>query len=582
MESISAGSINERGFINSLDRQGFTLVKSGCELIANLIDAFATTGIFTNKYGKTIELADDGIGMDLQGLKNMVDIFRENHANDKSMGVSGMGGSAASFRLSKYNNTKPRPIVIFTKHEKDKYLKALVPWDKIFTEGKFSGQVQIIQMDSNEIDTFVSFRKKHGLNLTGTTFEFPYSEEFNELLDEQFTKVQNPNNLKDSWGVVFGKTKTSILYYKSEHAEPIELHKYNYFGTSDYNFYNGKFETAIYHFIDNQKSRFVAEDPDFPGKFLEIVKAGNGLTTEPKHVKIDPRILQNADIINLTCGMTIDPRIFDEENPKELTASYIVNNYDSEFMTNESDNHQFCAQVSIYRNNQRITGFILDGFALGSARANGESLAKIIYHRAILEYGVVSTQNNILDFIHGIQQNKNQNQNDFPKNYERLVKYLKNWHFKEIKDYFNSLLNPVSESESDSESDSNSNIYSDLDSPKEKIINSNKTLPDYFKEQQPSTSNFIEKEKEEEQQPTTSTVIEKEKEEEQQQQNMENTSYLVNNLQILDVVTEEKNQVNESKEWLEKAAELIQYILATPTYSKTNGKEIYLQIHNLI
>ncbi len=48
MTTISAGSINERGFINSLDRQGFTYKKSGCELLANLIDAYATCGIFTN------------------------------------------------------------------------------------------------------------------------------------------------------------------------------------------------------------------------------------------------------------------------------------------------------------------------------------------------------------------------------------------------------------------------------------------------------------------------------------------------------------------------------------------------------
>jgi len=44
--SDEIGSIDERGFINSLNRQGFTPSKSGCELLANLIDAGATKGIF--------------------------------------------------------------------------------------------------------------------------------------------------------------------------------------------------------------------------------------------------------------------------------------------------------------------------------------------------------------------------------------------------------------------------------------------------------------------------------------------------------------------------------------------------------
>ena len=50
MATIRAGSINEKGFINSLDRQGFTFIKSLCELIANLIDAFANVGLFMNNF----------------------------------------------------------------------------------------------------------------------------------------------------------------------------------------------------------------------------------------------------------------------------------------------------------------------------------------------------------------------------------------------------------------------------------------------------------------------------------------------------------------------------------------------------
>lgn len=191
MNTISAGSINERGFINSLDRQGFTYKKSGCELLANLIDAYATCGIFTNNYPNNISLMDDGKGMTERELINMVDIFRENHTEDKSMGVSGMGGSAACFQLSKADGSNPTPVHVYTKSVNDKFLKAIIPWDKIFSEGKFTGQVQISEMNSEETSKFISDRTLYGLVSTGTTIIFNYSEAFYQLLNEQFTKKQS-------------------------------------------------------------------------------------------------------------------------------------------------------------------------------------------------------------------------------------------------------------------------------------------------------------------------------------------------------------------------------------------------------
>jgi hypothetical protein len=178
MSIISAGSINERGFVNSLDRQGFIPVKSGSELIANLSDAFATTGIFICNYPNTITLCDDGCGMTFEKIKHMVDIFRENHSEHKSMGVSGMGGSAASFQLSKNNNKLPTKVIVHTKHNDDKYLKAIIPWDEIFEQGIFTGKVQINEMSLDEINNFQTERKKYGLKNIGTSIIFNYSELF--------------------------------------------------------------------------------------------------------------------------------------------------------------------------------------------------------------------------------------------------------------------------------------------------------------------------------------------------------------------------------------------------------------------
>ena len=440
----TAGGIDERGFINSLNRQGFTPVKSGSEIIANLIDACASTGIFEVHYPDYIKLVDDGNGMTKEGLKNMCNIFKENHSSQKSMGVSGMGGSAAAFQLSKYNNSSnPRPVTYFTKHLNDKYLKVYVPWDKIFHEGKYSNQSQISKMTEDEIELFDADRLMHQLNSTGTTIMFPYSEEFNNLLKEQFKPKKEGNNLKEAWSAVFGKTNTNIKYIKYQKNNIIEtfiLNKYDYFKGSDYDFYCGKFCTEIYHFIDDGRSRFVCKDPTDNNKYLEVVKSGPGFSESPTQININNSFIKNANIITFTSGMRIDDKIFNVSNPQEINACYIVNNYDNDFMFTKADNQKFCSEIPVYRNNQRIAGYTLDGYSLSSARANGESMAKIVYHRASLEYSPYSTQNNQIDLIHGTQQNKNQNQNDPPKNYIRLVKNLKDWHFKQINNYFKEII----------------------------------------------------------------------------------------------------------------------------------------------
>jgi hypothetical protein len=173
---------------------------------------------------------------------------------------------------------------------------------------------------------------------------------------------------------------------------------------------------------------------------LETVRETKGWSKKPKPVRVHPMLLENADIITFTSGMRIDNAIFDVNQPREIDAKYRVNTYDIQYMNDSGDTQQFCGEIAVYRNNQRITGFVPEGYSLSSARGNGDSLARIIYHRASLEYKVFSKQNNQMDIIHGIQQNKNQNQNDFPKNYSRLVKYLKDWHYEQIRTYMNGLI----------------------------------------------------------------------------------------------------------------------------------------------
>ena len=119
------GSINEAGFIQGMKRKGFNFNRAISELIQNSIDA-CSLNILIVKDKKTIKLIDDGKGMSYDSLTNMWDVYRENHSEQESGGVSGLGSKPSTYIASK--QTK---VVVYTKSLNDKYYKAVVPWDII-------------------------------------------------------------------------------------------------------------------------------------------------------------------------------------------------------------------------------------------------------------------------------------------------------------------------------------------------------------------------------------------------------------------------------------------------------------------
>jgi hypothetical protein len=173
---ITAGSRNEEGFINGLNRQGFTPTKCGMEKIANCLDAYADNISFkiTSQY---IFLTDDGIGMTPEKLSNMFDANRENHSGDKSMGVSGIGGIISNYQLSKSDDGIPREVTVFTKNKNGLYIKAIIPWDFINNNKKYDQTIRIKIMDETEINQF-TVERQNDSNITGTTIRFSYSKIF--------------------------------------------------------------------------------------------------------------------------------------------------------------------------------------------------------------------------------------------------------------------------------------------------------------------------------------------------------------------------------------------------------------------
>ena len=144
-QQMNIGSFNEAGLIHDLDKRGFSLFNCISEIIANSIEnkvnAKTIKFIITTQF---IYFTDDGIGMNLENITHMWDIFRANNSNNKSLGISGLGAKAATKILSR-NNT----IYYYTKHNSE-WKKITVPWNTIVSTQQYTGQVSVDNLSSED------------------------------------------------------------------------------------------------------------------------------------------------------------------------------------------------------------------------------------------------------------------------------------------------------------------------------------------------------------------------------------------------------------------------------------------------
>ena len=71
---------------------------------------------------------------------------------------------------------------------------------------------------------------------------------------------------------------------------------------------------------------------------------------------------------------------------------------------------------------------------------NGDAMLKSFHHRTEIRYTTFSNQDNRMDKTIGIQENKNQNQNNLPIPLERLITYLKSKDIGRLEKYFNDVI----------------------------------------------------------------------------------------------------------------------------------------------
>jgi len=440
------GDIDEPGFVRGLFRKGFTPEKCLSELLQNTFDAGAVDCKFMITTS-TISIIDDGVGMNEYKLGKMFSMFHENHKDDYSMGVSGVGAKPATAILSSSDGTiiNTSSVIIYTHTENEKYFKATVPWNEITEQLRYIGMIKIEEMDHSEIQCFCADRSHHK---TGTTIVFRYNEPLHHIIELQFNEDSKKMKLDDKWGFIFGKGELNISYEYNETFYP-SLPMYDYFKDERPYYYTDIDTEAILYYKDKDNNDRFLWQAELGGDYYEFSKHGKGyswdLSILSPSEKTRIRNWKFCGRFEVQIGMRKNKYLFNEDdvsmtlNPFETQHSTLCD-YDALFMTYNNGNKDFVksqlSKVPIVRNGQVVTRIDIDGNKASSARASAENSIRIIDLRCEISYRTTSAQDNPLDICMGIQENKNQHSRIIPVPLSRLLAELKMRKFCKIKEYF--------------------------------------------------------------------------------------------------------------------------------------------------
>jgi len=438
---ISAGSHNDYGFLNGLDRMGLTCVQALSELYANSIDE-KCENIRTIVNESDILIIDDGHGMTQEKLKYMWDSRRENHITDESIGVSGIGATAATKLLSR--NTL---VNVFTKHKDEPYCKSIVPWDEMISKKTYVGMIKIGLMTDTEIKMFKTYLN----DSTGTIIQFKYNDFMVDELNKQYIdqkKIANPNERFDC---IFAKfDQVSFRYTNNPNScESIKLKMYKPFDREKKNYYQGVTEHIVTVF-ECKGNKIYALDTE--NGYISCKRHANGFRKEPvpfKKINGQHKLIGSFNIYTLVQS---NNKYFDPSDPKIPTADKHLTKYEKEFFTDTDNVKEFLSKPVLCRNGHNIGIIKLESFKYSSSRADGKSCLKLFYVRTEVNYTTISSQTNILDNIFNIQENKNQlNSTGISKQIIRLIEYCIKLKYEQVWKYFedevekkkiNSIVNP--------------------------------------------------------------------------------------------------------------------------------------------
>ncbi len=442
------GKINEDGFLNNFESQGFTPAQCLLELVANSLDAMCqgkSKFIHFQYKDKTVAMIDSAGGMDFEELDNMYDAYRGNHAAEQSCGRSGLGGKIAQKLLSQSTQT-----TVFSHKKGGRFWKIIAPWHT----NKYHGKTEFWEMTADEIKQFNEERYNNGMvadgeEPTGTTQIFPYNDELYDVIRMNFTKGSHDQESDTESTSKSGKNKKGKVMMEQHSNQSLAPHEridvvfgrvkdctisasmpclkggydtldfHDYFGKAQKEYYGGIDIDPILQYRKAKQSRYVWEDEN--GRKWEHAISGRGISMEL--TQVSAKSLEDwiyVDRFQSKTGLLMYPGF----DPKSLTGANAYHPYSSQFVGNNDKYHKY---VKLVRNNQEI-GLIKppSEVKLQNSRADAMQNFDINFVQQELSYCPVSSQNNFQDISIGIQLNKNQfNGENLPRNLTRLLNSIK-------------------------------------------------------------------------------------------------------------------------------------------------------------
>jgi len=435
------GGIDQRGFIKNLTKKGFTQYQCWCELLANSIDNQATMCQIMVKHN-TINLIDNGSGMDKLLLKNMFQMCRENHPNQRTIGLAGVGAKAALLLLS-----KGRTCYVFTRTENGTYLKATIPWEAITEQGQWTDKIIFTQQTEDEKEEYIRERNDRHMDIKGTTIVLPYTDTVAISISNQFNKITREKiQPMERFDIVFAKINNwKVIFTHCDHPQEERiLEMFRPLSSNNSEYYLGitRNKICVYRDTDANEIYFVLDTDDGPKYCRET---GRGVDKKPKPYTLGTPTLIGIMVLKL--GMKKNNNYFDPNHPKMPTCNALrLDNYEKRFFPAEQagqvPHKEFLAKRHLFRNKHMfgLTSHFKFASFNGGGAGQVKSKHRNFYIKQQLHYDTWACQDNPMDKIFGIQENKNQfNGKCMPKTLTNLLDYCKNKKAAEMWEYFTQL-----------------------------------------------------------------------------------------------------------------------------------------------
>ena len=421
------GGRDEAGYIRGLKKKGMTVASSIAELLDNSSDAGAKNFRLTiaNQY---IYFGDDAGGMNMNNLKNMLIMERENNGGKMTKGGLGVGLKNALALLSNYINS----CVILTKTSKGEHLKIEIPWNRIFKDLRWINMIPpAVKMSDEEVQEFNQYVPSENKE-QGTVIRIKKREIIVGQIKKQFSDDKKTLEKIERWDMQIQSPPINIsLCDYVENPNSIQSLDQYKFICNDEDVYLDLRTVAYIEQWKNHEGENFWVFPEINPKKKQGRKYfdnfGNKVRREPTNwpnsndstiTHGDTRFENTGNVLIWQAQTPVNLEWFDSKNPLD-SGRYLsginktmlsLDRNKNFFNHNDDDLINFCKTPLI--RNGRLTGhfelpkYKIKGRGYGNTPEQNKNNLWNKCTRDVLKYNTESYQDNEFDDIMGIQQKK--------------------------------------------------------------------------------------------------------------------------------------------------------------------------------